>query len=776
MTKIRITIFILFVFPVLTHGNIHSHTPEPWEDAYNIDVSKVEFKQYMTVFSAEERETILARIARKQEPQYSAYLLLIEEADRQAGFDPSVPASMDIMGGYEAESNLTEIRDILWKNAYAAYTLALAYDLTNNVRYARAARDILMAWADKGTVFSGADSGLQLGSYFNPMLYAVDLLGNYPGWRDQDKAKFASWWRDQVLLHGKVIQTMRVKDNNWKDAGLLGVITAAVVFEDKDLLKEALIQQTSYFYARTDSSVRMQGAAWKFENNAHGMYLPREVVRNDGRSGLTYTAYALTTMVQHFEIARYCGFNNWHKTAANGATMHGIISQFFKWDIKGDAFFWHRNPGKSKARKNTYEIANNHFNPGSAFTNWIIHNRPLNGEQGDPWVTLTKGDMQVTDSSGPVKTKKPDPDFLLNQAVEKVYLAQQNQLDKELIPRNILPGNMFWNSVAYTSWTSGFWPGILWFMYDYTGEEKWKQIAHERSLPIAKILSGDKKDHDLGFQFLCSFGNAYRLTQDPIFKDYLLAAAGQLAGMYHPTVGTILSWPHARDRYMAPHNTIIDNLMNLELLFWAAKNGGDAGYYDIALQHASVTMQNQVRPDYTHWHVVAYDTISGEAVQKVTRQGYSDESLWARGQAWGIYGFTMVFRETGNAEFLETAKSMANVFLERLPEDFIPYWDFDAPDIPDAPRDASAAAIVASALLELYSFVENKMESDFYYTAACNILHSLAENYLSGENNYAILNHSVGNYHSGSEVDVPIIYADYYFIEALLRKKEIDNQ
>jgi len=373
------------------------------------------------------------------------------------------------------------------------------------------------------------------------------------------------------------------------------------------------------------------------------------------------------------------------------------------------------------------------------------------------------------------KSNQLDVENVLNQAVEKVYQAQQMQTNNDQIPRNIESGDKFWSTQSYTSWTSGFWPGILWYMYDYTGDEKWIQIAHEKNLPVANILAGDRKDHDLGFQFFCSFGNGYRLTSNPQYKEYVLTAADQLADMYHPTVGTILSWPHARDRYKAPHNTIIDNMMNLELLFWAAKNGGNPDYYDIALRHATVTLKNQIRPDFTQWHVVAYDTITGEAVQKVTRQGYSDESLWARGQAWGIYGFTMVYRETGEVKFLEAAQNMANVFLDRLPEDHVPYWDFDAPDIPDAPRDASAAAITASALLELSGLVKDQELSDYYYTAASNMLKSLAENYRSGSENLAILNHSVGNFNTGSEIDIPIIYADYYFVEALLRKRAMDS-
>ncbi len=389
----NIFINILFFLPVLLYANSYPHSPEPWQQKYNIDVSDVVFEQYMTVYNAKERAIILDRINKKQEPQYSAYQELLTEADRQLEFTPSHHKTLHIMGGYEPSSNLTEIREILWQNAYAAYTCALAWDLSDDIKYAQKATDILMAWTNAGTTFTGDDRGLQLGSFFNPMLYAADLLGHYSGWKEKERAQFESWWRQEVLINGAVLQTLRVKDNNWKDAGLLGVISAAVVFEDSDLLKEALIQQASYFYPRKDSSVRLKGEDWKFEKNEKGEFLPREVVRNNGRSGLTYTGYALTTMVQHFEIARYCGFNNWHKVAENGASMYGIINQFFRWDINNDPFFWHNNPGKNSTRKNTYEIANNHFNLSTEFKDWIINNRPLYGEQGDPWVTLTKGDI-----------------------------------------------------------------------------------------------------------------------------------------------------------------------------------------------------------------------------------------------------------------------------------------------------------------------------------------------------------------------------------------------
>lgn len=381
----------------------------------------------------------------------------------------------------------------------------------------------------------------------------------------------------------------------------------------------------------------------------------------------------------------------------------------------------------------------------------------------------------VNQSCSPKEEEQLDIDEIMSFAIKQVLNTKENQQDFDQIPRYIPHKQQSWETQKYDNWTSGFWPGILWLMYEYTGNTEWKNAAHERNLPLVNILTGDIKDHDLGFQFFCSFGNGYRLTGNEEYKEYLLTAADQLAAMFHPIVGTILSWPHAIDRYEAPHNTIIDNLMNLELLFWAAKNGGKQEYYDIALSHATVTLNNQIRPDYTHWHVVAYDTISGKAIQKVTRQGYSDGSLWARGQAWGIYGFSMIYRETGQQEFLETAKQMAKVYIDRLPEDHVPYWDFDAPDIPEAPRDASAAAVAASGLIELSEMLTNKAESDYYYSVATKILTNLSQFYMADDSNDAILEHSVGNMNKDSEVDVPIIYADYYFIEALLRKNKIEK-
>jgi unsaturated chondroitin disaccharide hydrolase len=225
-----------------------------------------------------------------------------------------------------------------------------------------------------------------------------------------------------------------------------------------------------------------------------------------------------------------------------------------------------------------------------------------------------------------------------------------------------------------------------------------------------------------------------------------------------------------------PHNTIIDNMINLELLFWASKNGGNPHLYDIAVKHAETTMHNHFRPDYTSYHVVVYDTITGKKIKGITHQGYADNSMWARGQSWAIYGFTMCYRETGKAEFLNFAQKVADVYLSRLPADLIPYWDFDDPAIPNAAKDASAACVTASALLELSTFVKDKARARIYRQKAEAMLQTLSSPaYQSHNVTNAFLLHSTGHHPAGTEIDASIIYADYYYLEALLRLDKLQH-
>lgn len=362
-------------------------------------------------------------------------------------------------------------------------------------------------------------------------------------------------------------------------------------------------------------------------------------------------------------------------------------------------------------------------------------------------------------------------DYCVGQATK----TASSQTDSSRVPRSIDNGKKEWNLVDRHDWTSGFWPGIEWYLYEYTKDEKWEQRAEQSQKILAPLIDSSAIDHDIGFVIYSSYGNGYRLTNDPGYKTILLRAADTLARLYNPKVGTILSWPRQVPGVDWPlrHNTIMDNMINLELLFWAAKNGGGKNLYNIAVSHAITTLKNQFRSDYSSYHVVVYDTATGKKVKAITHQGYSDSSMWARGQAWAIYGYTMVYRETRADKFLDFAQKVTDVYLKRLPGDLIPYWDFDDPAIPDAPRDASAACIVASALLELSTFVKNENKAKFYREKAEAMLKELTAHYQSRDMNDAFLLHSTGHKPAGVEIDASIIYADYYYLEALLRAEKL---
>lgn len=353
-------------------------------------------------------------------------------------------------------------------------------------------------------------------------------------------------------------------------------------------------------------------------------------------------------------------------------------------------------------------------------------------------------------------------------SARQLDLSLENLGDSKTNPRNTDPDGSL-HLVPSKDWTSGFYPGNLWYMYEYTGDEAWK-VAAEKFTANIEEEQYNGRTHDMGFKMYCSYGNGYRLTNNPEYREVLMQSARTLITRFNPTVGCIRSWDHHADLWQFP--VIIDNMMNLELLFWATRESGDSAYYDIAVKHAETTLKNHFREDNSSFHVVNYDTLTGEVVHKHTHQGYAHESAWARGQAWGLYGYTMAFRETGDQRFLDQAEKIADFILDhpRLPEDGVPYWDFDAPNIPNEPRDASSAAVISSALYELSNYSEDNSEG--YLIAADKILASLSSpEYLAapGTNNYFLLKHSTGHLPGDSEIDVPIVYADYYFLEANLR-------
>lgn len=375
---------------------------------------------------------------------------------------------------------------------------------------------------------------------------------------------------------------------------------------------------------------------------------------------------------------------------------------------------------------------------------------------------------------------KKDFDFATSQLtfamseVDKALAEDTTAARKMLVsPRTIDPDGTL-KLVASRDWCSGFFPGSLWYMYEYTKDKKWEDAARKYTDPLEREKTNGGT-HDMGFKVYCSFGNGYRLSNDENYKKIMLESAYTLITRYKPNAKVIRSWDHNKDKWQCP--VIIDNMMNLELLFWAFKESKDSTFYDIAVNHAHTTIKNHFRKDYGTYHVIDYDTITGEVLHRNTHQGFADESTWARGEAWAVYGYTMCYRETKLPEFLEQAKHVANFIFTNtnLPEDLIPYWDYNAPEIPNEPRDVSAATVTASALYELSTYdTENAAK---YKKWADTILENLSKNYIAkqGEDRGFLLLHSVGSKPSNSEVDVPLSYADYYFLEALLRKQTLEQ-
>lgn len=339
-------------------------------------------------------------------------------------------------------------------------------------------------------------------------------------------------------------------------------------------------------------------------------------------------------------------------------------------------------------------------------------------------------------------------------------------------PRTIEQGKL--KLVKSGDWTSGFFPGVLWFLYEYSGRADWKKEAESFTAAIEKE-QWNGGTHDMGFKVYCSVGNGFRLTNDAHYKEVLIQSAKTLGTRFNKTAGVIRSWDHNKQKWDYP--VIIDNMLNLELLFAATKLTGDRSYYNIAVSHANQTMKNHFRKDFGTWHVVDYDsTAHGKINKKTTHQGYSNESTWSRGEAWAVYGYTMCYRETKDPRYLKQAENIAAFILKHpnMPKDLIPYWDFNAPQIPREPRDVSAAAVMASALLELSTYSKN---GKTYRTAAEKMLTHLTNSYRApiGEDFGFLLLHSTGSKPSDSEVDVPLSYADYYYLEALLRLKKLSG-
>ena len=377
--------------------------------------------------------------------------------------------------------------------------------------------------------------------------------------------------------------------------------------------------------------------------------------------------------------------------------------------------------------------------------------------------------------------KKTTKDIIADNVENAVaqYTLMTDIIEKSgkiLNPRTVLPDGNIWY-VPIDDWCSGFFPGCMWYLHELSGDNKWKDLAikYTEDLDSVKHL---KWHHDVGFMIGSSYLNGLRISNKEEDKDVIVTAAKSWASRYRPTAKVIQSWDiqgwQAERGWECP--VIIDNMMNLELMFEAFKFSGDSTLYKIAVDHANTTLANHFRADNSCYHVIDYSLTDGSVRNKHTAQGYAHESSWARGQAWAIYGFTMCYRYTGDKRYLDHAENVYKFIFnhERLPEDLIPYWDYDAPEIPNEPRDASAAAATACALLEMSTYIPNSP----YKETADKILEALSSPAYRAEvgtNGHFLLMHSVGSIPHGHEIDVPINYADYYFLEALIKKQRIEK-
>ncbi|MBC7889756.1 MAG: glycoside hydrolase family 88 protein [Ferruginibacter sp.] len=373
------------------------------------------------------------------------------------------------------------------------------------------------------------------------------------------------------------------------------------------------------------------------------------------------------------------------------------------------------------------------------------------------------------------------PDKNLLQAIPKNYLdaaAQYKVLAKNLpadkFPKTYFPATGKYEFSNSGWWCSGFYPGTLLYLYEQTKDP----ALYNEALRMLVLLEKEKNNthtHDLGFMMFCSFGNANRIAPKPEYKEILLTSARSLSTRFNPKTGCIKSWDSKPSDFLV----IIDNMMNLELLFWATRVSGDSSFYKIAVTHANTTIKNHFRPDYSSYHVINYDAETGQVKEKKTAQGAADGSAWARGQAWGLYGYTVMYRETKDKKYLEQAGHIAGFILNHtnLPADKIPYWDFNAPGIPGALRDASAGAIMASALIELSGFSDAK-NSTIYLKAAEKMIASLSNQTYqaaAGTNGGFLIQHCVGHMPQKTEIDTPLTYADYYFVEAMERYRALKH-
>ena len=640
-------------------------------------------------------------------------------------------------------------------------TLSLAWYFSGDERYAQKAAEQLRVWflnrdtrMNPHLEYSQIVPGLNgnkwrcfglIDSYsFVEMLDAVQLLEGSKAFTAKDSKQLKAWFSqflNWLLTSGQGIEE-GLQPNNHATAYDVQVIAYANYVGNQKVLNERLSQ---FHQKRMLTQIESDGRQ------------PHELRRT---LGFGYSQYNLTHMIDVFQIARNTGCQMegmplLEKAADFLAQYLGKpveawpYQQISEWDYK-----------QNELAKDLYRLSL--LDPGRTDYQALARQQVVK-RFADRFFLL----YYMPDET--------DHAFAEADVQLRYQLEQANQIRKERKDWNLMPrcvekdGSL--RMVRQPDWCCGFFSGELWQMYQYSHDPFWREQAVSNTWPIERVKL-DGGSHDLGFMVYNSFGKAWELTGEQSYRDVVVQAARTLITRYDDTVGCIRSWSWGTpDRWK--YAVIIDNMINLELLFQASLITGDKRFYNIAVSHANTTMRNHFRKDMTSYHVVDYNPEDGSVIKRITHQGLFDESVWSRGQGWGLYGFTMCYRYTHNKAYLEQAQKIARCWLSlpNMPDDGIPYWDMCDPAIPDAPRDASAAAVIASALYELTTYVSGE-EAQTYRQAADKMLHSLESSYQPEPQTAQgfLLLHSTGNYPAHDEIDVPINYADYYYLEALHRR------
>lgn len=699
--------------------------------------------------------------------------------------DPSKPGGLPYIAR-DGESNpeLNKLdRNRLGATANRVTTLSLAWYFSGEEKYAQKATELIRTWffnkdtrmnpnLEYAQMIPGHNNGKGrcygvLDSYsFVEMLDAVKLLETSKSFTAKDAKELKAWFGKLLnwILTSPQGQEESRQANNHSTAYDAQVIAIALYTGNLKVAREVI------------NSVPTKRIYTQIEPDGRQPYELRRTL------AFGYSQYNLTHLLDIFCMAQKIGLKIDDATSADGRNFYKAMDflaayvgkdvkdwpyqQISEWDYKQQEFCkdLYRTSLLNPSRKDYLRLAQAHR---------VI-------DRADRFNLLY---VQPTDVDNAYAFACKQLTFAIDCA-NKAKKEEQNAAKRRVTPRTLrIDGSLA--LVHPHDWCSGFFPGSLWQVYAYTHDDYWRQQAISFTWPIEEA-KWHKGTHDLGFMMYDSFGKAYELTGERSYKDVVLQSAKTLITRYSPRVKSIRSWDHNRDKWQYP--VIIDNMMNLEMLFRATQLTGDSIYWKVAVNHANTTLKNHFRPDYSSYHVVDYDSQTGDVRMKCTHQGYSDDSFWSRGQAWGLYGYTMSYRFTKDPAYLKQAEGIAGFFLNlpNMPEDFVPYWDMKAPEVDGlkthvavqgVPRDASAAAIFASGLYELCNYVSAE-KSKQYRAIADKIVTSLNNHYQAAPGTACgfLLLHSTGHLPGNSEIDVPLNYADYYYLEALARKAALDNR